>query len=294
MALAVSSALYAIGYVLARYIDPASGAGMFTAQAMFFSWLTLFLFAKSPSLRKPTFAGWAAMAFNGVAGPFTVYLIMLGSMSVTPALSSLIVISNVLFIALIARALGRKRFVGAQAPALAVGFAGVAYISAAHGALYGDPRGTLFLTLASLMIAASTIVIERPLAEVGWAPVSRWVSAISAVTAVLAIAIQGGLHFHSPSQTGLAIIMGVFSLGAPGILYSRGMSILGSADTAVFKLLIPFFSLLYGAAIFREIPDPGSFAAGLLVAGALMAYHYSGHVRAETVPDEKLGAQEEG
>ncbi|MDH5638666.1 MAG: hypothetical protein OEZ04_09255, partial [Nitrospinota bacterium] len=35
-------------------------------------------------------------------------------------------------------------------------------------------------------------------------------------------------------------------------------------------------SLLYGAALFGEIPDIGSFMAGLMVVGALAVYHHSG------------------
>jgi len=275
-ALVASSALYGSGYVLARYIDPGAGVGMFVTQSMVFSWLTLALMVPGKLEKRPSPGAWAAMAFNGATGPFIVFLIMLGSQAVTPALSSLIVISNVLFIALFARLLGRKRFSGVQAPALVAGFAGVALISASRGGFYGETWGVAMLLMAAVMIALATISIEKPLMELGWGPVTRWTASIAAVTAVAGQAVLDGIHLHSAQQTALAAVMGVFSLGAPGILYSRGMSRLGSADSAVFKLLIPMFSLIYGAALLGELPDVGSFAAGVVVAVSLVVYHQGG------------------
>jgi len=293
-ALTLASALYGMNYVWARYVDPEVGAipqvgaiplsvidpsaGMmtFVVQASFFTWLTLFIFLRGRPRRKPSISHWVAMAFNGTSGPVILTLILLGSRLVTPALASIIVVSNVLFIAVIARAMGRKRFVGAQVPALVAGFMGVGWISASRGGFHGEAQGVALLTLAALLIAAATLTIEKPIKELGWAPVTRWVSTVSVIAGYCGLALFWEVRILSMSQTALSALMGIFSLGAAGILFSIGLSRLGSADTSVFKLLIPFFSLVYGAALFGEIPDVGSFMAGLMVVGALVVYHHSG------------------
>ena len=293
-ALTLASALYGMNYIWARYVDPLAGsnplvganplaapdpsAGMitFVAQASFFAWLTLFLFLRGGPGTRPSAAHWTAMVFNGVSGPVILSLILAGSRLVTPALASIIVVSNVLFIALFARATGRKRFTSAQVAALAVGFTGVGLIGASRGGFHGEALGVGLLTLAAMLIAAATITIESPIKELGWAPVTRWVAAVSALAGYCGLAFFWEVRILSAPQTVLSAFMGVFSLGLAGILFSIGLSRLGSADTSVFKLLIPFFSLIYGAALFGEIPDMVSFMAGLMVAGALVVYHRSG------------------
>ena len=299
-ALTLASALYGLNYVWARYVDPPEGvnplagvnppagvnplsgidpsAGMmtFVVQASFFTWLTLFIFLRGGAKRKPSVGHWVAMLLNGASGPVILTLILQGSRLVTPALASIIVVSNVLFIAVVARAMGRKRFVGGQVPALVAGFIGVGWISASRGGFHGEAEGVALLTLAALLIAGATLVIEKPIKELGWAPVTRWVSTVSVIAGYCGLALFWEVRILSVSQTALSALMGIFSLGAAGILFSIGLSRLGSADTSVFKLLIPFFSLLYGAALFGEIPDIGSFMAGLMVVGALAVYHHSG------------------
>jgi len=287
--LTLGSALYAMNYIWARYVhpiasgDPNMGMMVFVAQASFFTWLTLFIFLRGGPKQKPSLAHWGAMAFNGASGPVILTLILKGSILVTPSLSSIIVVSNVLIIAVIARAIGRKRFVGAQVPALIGGFIGVGWISASRGGFHGEAVGVGLLAIAAVLIAAATLTIEKPIKQLGWAPVTRWVSAVAVVASYGGLAALGEIRILSLSQTALSAVMGVFSLGLAGILFSIGLFRLGSADTSVFKLLIPFFSLIYGAALFGEIPDLGSFVAGLMVVGALAVYYHSGASRPETM-----------
>jgi len=274
--LVASSALFATGYIVARAIDPAGGMGMFVTQTMLASAVSLSLLGG----RRKRSAAWSghlpAIALNGAGTPAIVFLVLSGSKTITPSLASIIVISNVLLIALFAWALGRKRFNVREAAALAAGFGGVVWISLERGAIGGEWGGVVMLAASSLLIAVLTVAIERPIVEIGGVVVTRWIFWAAFAASFSATALTGGLRFYSMEQTGLAVFLGVFGMGASVLMFNIGMGRIGSADAAAFKLMIPFFALVYGFLILGEAPSPGSFAAGLVVVGSVWLYQRSG------------------
>ncbi len=275
LALVISSAFFASGYILARAIDPEVGMWMFVAQAMLFCALTLSFFGQRGA--KPRVSGRAVFAifFNGASSPIIVFMVMEGSRLVTPALASIIVISNVLMIAGLARALGRKRFTTSQVVALFTGFLGIIWISVERGSLSGEGTGVVYLLASAVIIAVVTISIEKSVVKIGWAKVTQWSFWVGFAIAFIAVIATGQFKFHSPLQTALAVVVGSLSLGAPVLLFNLGMSRIGSADAAAFKLLIPFFALIYGAIFLGQTPNINSSAAGLLVVGSLAVYQFS-------------------
>lgn len=276
IALVAASALFASGYIFARGINPEAGTGMFVVQAMFSCAFTMTLFggARRPGARV-TRRALAAVGFNGVGSPVIVYLVMEGSQVVTPSLAAILVISNVLMIAALTWALGRKRFTAAQLGALVTGFGGIIWISLGNGSLGGGGRGVISLLAAAVLIAALTVAIERPIVSIGWAAITRWSFWVAAVFSASVALITGSFGFHSPGQTALALGQGAMALGAPVLMFNMGISRLGSADAAAFKLLIPFFALIYGVVMLGEIPDPGLALAGLVVVGSVAVYQFS-------------------
>ncbi|HJM82915.1 MAG TPA: DMT family transporter [Nitrospinota bacterium] len=275
ISLVVSSAMFAIGYIIAHLINPAAGMGMFVCQAMFCSALLFFIFKGNKPIGKLNFYLVAAIAYNGVSSPIIVYLILTGSRMVSPSLAAILVISNVLMIAAMARLLNRKKFTVIQLASLIAGFIGVTWISLEKGAFSGEGVGASYLLLAAFLIATITIAIEGPIKDRGWAPVTRWSFSISFIVTLVTIYISGNFAFHSPGQSALAIVLGFIALGAPVLLFNRGMGILGSADAAATKLLIPFFSLIYGVVFLNDIPGISSLSAGLIVVGSVGIYQYS-------------------
>ncbi len=276
LSLILSSVGAASSYLLARGFDPAAGMGMLVSQA---------LIAGATLL---TIAGWnryswkvkrshiAPIMFNGFGAPMILFLVWRGAMVVTPALGAIIVISNAIMIAVITWALGRKQFAITQVAALATGFCGVVWISVERGALGGEGSGIASLIGGAILIALITVAMERPAMEAGALTVTRWSMWIASAVSLVILFATGGAHFYSFSQTGLAIALGIISISMPILLFNIGMSRIGAADAAVFKLLIPFFALLYGAVILKEIPSGNSILAGLVVIVSLAAYQYGG------------------
>ncbi len=274
-ALFFASALMASGYILVRAVDQKAGMGMFVMQSMFFCALAITFFRPGKPAKKVTRQDMTAIAFNGVATPVALFLVWEGARIVTPSLASIIVNSNVLMIALLAWALGRKKFKTAQLLALAVGFAGIVWISFERGSLGGEAQGVACLLAGAVVIAAITVIIERPVVEIGAVAVTRWSYWISFVVSLAVVLISGQLKFYSLWQSGLALITGGI-MGALALLFYLGMSRLGSADAAAFKLLVPFFALIYGFAILGLIPNLSSSIAGLLVIVSVAVYQFSG------------------
>jgi len=274
-ALFFASALMASGYILVRAIDPQAGMGMFVTQSMFFSALAVTFFGSRKPAKKITRQDMTAIAFNGVATPVALFLVWEGARVVTPSLASIIVNSNVLMIALLAWALGRKKFTMTQFLALSSGFAGIVWISLERGALGGEAAGVLSLLAGAVIIAAITVTIERAVVAIGPAAVTRWSYWISFVVSLAAMLISGQLKFYSFWQSGLAMVTGGI-MGALALLFYFGMSRLGSADAAAFKLLVPFFALIYGIVLLGLIPNLSSGVAGIMVVASVAVYQFSG------------------
>lgn len=274
-ALLSASALMASGYILVRAIDPEAGMGMFVMQSMFFCALAVTFFGSGKPAGQVTRSDMAAIAFNGVATPVALFLVWGGARVVTPSLASIIVNSNVLMIAFLAWALGRKKFTITQFLALASGFAGIVWISLERGALGGEAQGVAYLLAGAVVIAAITVIIERPVVEIGAVAVTRWSYWISFVVSLAVMLISGQLKFFSFWQSGLALVTGGI-MGALALLFYLGMSRLGSADAAAFKLLVPFFALIYGMVILGLVPNLSSGVAGVLVVASVAVYQFSG------------------
>jgi len=278
-ALIASSALFATGYIAARWIHPDAGMDMFVTQVMFAGAVALSFFKRKGSLKEYIHHHlWPIMA-NAAGTPVVVYFVLKGSRVITPSLSSIIVISNALLIAVIAWGIGRKRFTGIQTAALTAGFCGVVWISLERGALGGEWGGVAALLVSSVIIAVITVMLEDTVTGIGGLAPTLLIFWISFALCSIAMVFTQGVWFHSAGQTALAFFLGVFGMAAPVLLFNIGMGRIGAADAAAFKLLIPFFALVYGYLLLGEMPTASSALAGFLVIASVWAYHHYGERR---------------
>ncbi len=273
--LILSSAMFASGYILARAISPDVAMGMFVTLSMFFSAVTLSIFKGKRKRANISQGDIAAMVANGVGSPLIVFMGMEGAKTVTPALASVLVTSNVLMIALAAWALGRKLFRAKHVAALVCGFLGIVWISLERGVMGGEQRGIALLLGAAILIAFVTIIIEKPVFEIGWAPVTRWTFWMGSIFSAIYTLVIGQFGWLSVEQTLLCVVVGAISIAGPVVTFNLGMSKIGSADAAAIKLLIPFFALVYGILILDEYPAFKSFLAAIVVVVSVAMYQLS-------------------
>ncbi len=289
--LLISSAFFASGYPLAKFFDPGSGIGMLITQALFAGAVAITIATWKVSWKiKPRHI--APICFNGLLSPFALFAVWTGAMIVTPALASTIVISNSIMIAAISWAIGRKTFVKLEVIALVTGFCGVVWIGLQRGAFGGEAMGIAFLLSGAVLIATITLTIERAVIEAGGVTVTKWALWTSFVVALTFTWLAGQLKFYSMEQSGLAFFMGAFSIGTSVALFNSGMSKIGAADAAVFKLLIPFFALIYGMVFLGEAPGASSGFGALVVISSVAIYQMGNGGKVERAkPKEEAATQ---
>ncbi|VAX24457.1 Permease of the drug/metabolite transporter (DMT) superfamily [hydrothermal vent metagenome] len=277
-ALVASSCMFATGYLLTRAHDPQSGMGALIVQSLFAGAVTLTILVGRVNWKPPGEYKWHIL-FNGICSPLILYFVWTGAKVVTPALASIIVISNVLMIALASWALGRKKFNKAQAASLTLGFLGVVWISVERGALGGEGAGVVYLLIGAVLIATTTVVMEVPVKVMGGASATLLAMWSGFFVSLIFILATGGFEFYSLEQTGVAFTMGIVSIVLPVLFFNIGMNRIGAADAAAYKLLIPFFALVYGVIFLGEIPGFSASIGGLAVVASVAAYQRTGNAK---------------
>lgn len=273
-ALILFAALAGSSYVASQMIALDHHPYLVAVHGLFSGALFLTLIDKDRGFATPR-RHWWPLLFCGVGVAATPFLVLFGTRLVSPGLGAVLVISNVLIIAVLSWLLGRKRFTRSQIVSLAIGFAGVIVVSGAQANVEGQPEGVAALLGAALLIGLMTIVYEPTVQELGAIGATKRNFVVSFA---IAFAIAGGsglLSFHSIGQSLLGLGFGLFSVSAPILLFNVGMRLVGAADAANYKLLIPFFALLYAAVGFGKWPDPLSAVAAAVVVGSVAIYQRS-------------------
>lgn len=273
--LVVFAAMAATGYIMSRFIEPGT-TYIFAVHSLISS--AIFMIAidrrRGFAIAKPDRA---PIIFAGCGLAVIPFLVLEGSRAVSPSLASILVISNALMIAVMTWALGRNTFNHRQVVALITGFAGVVWISFEQGNVSGRPVGVVYLLVAATLIAMTTVAMERTVQKIGGlAATKRMMMAAVPVGIIILLITDHGVVFHSPTQSALGFLFGLISLGAPVLLFNVGMSMIGAADAANYKLLIPFFALLYGAIVIGETPEPELAVAGLVTVVSVALYQRAG------------------
>jgi drug/metabolite transporter (DMT)-like permease len=265
------AALAGTSYIASRYMAVDHHPYMVALHGLFAGAVLMTLIDRDRSIATPR-RHIGPVLFVGAGVATTPYLVLKGSLLVTPSLAAVLVISNALTIALFSWLLGRKRFTPAQVAALLTGFAGVVAVSWDQGTWGGAPTGVAYLLATSILIAAMTIVYEPTVRELGAVGATKRNFLVSFAVASCVAAGSGLLHFHSVAQSLLGVSFGLFSVTLPILLFNVGMRLIGAADAANFKLLIPLFALLYGVLLLGETPGALSTAAGGVIVASVAFY----------------------
>ncbi len=190
-------------------------------------------------------------AFNS-AIPFTLFAY--AALSITAGLASILNATVPLFAALVAWLWLRERLTWLQWLGLAIGFAGVLWLSAGSASFKPGGGGWAIGAglLASVSYAISGNLVKRYFAHVRPLAVATG-SQIAAATLLLPIAV-----FYLPPATPgpldwFAIIaLGVFCTGIAYALYFRLIARVGPTKTMAVTILIPAFAILWGVLFLAE------------------------------------------
>ncbi|MEO8185827.1 MAG: DMT family transporter [Burkholderiaceae bacterium] len=190
-------------------------------------------------------------AFNS-AIPFTLFAYAV--LSITAGLASILNANVPLFAALVAWLWLRERLTSLQWLGLAIGFAGVIWLSAGSASVKPGGHGWAIAAglLASVSYAISGSVVKRYLGHVRPLAVATG-SQIAASALLLPITL-----FYLPPAMPSAlewlglIALGVFCTGLAYALYFRLIVRVGLTKTMAVTFLIPAFAMLWGVVFLAE------------------------------------------
>ncbi len=196
------------------------------------------------------------------------------ALAITAGLASILNATAPLFTALVARLWLRERLTPLQWVGMAIGMAGVAWLSAskARFTLDGSALAIGAGVLASVSYGVSASVVKRyftgvrPLAV---AAGSQSGAALLLLPFALAAWPAGTLRFVDWAS---AIALGVLCTGLAYILYFRLIARVGPATAMTVTFLIPAFAMLWGGLILGEAVSVTMLAGcAVILAGTALA-----------------------
>ena len=212
--------------------------------------------------------------------PFSLFAY--AALTITAGLASILNATAPLFTALVAWLWLRERLTPLQWLGMAIGMAGVAWLSAskAQFAIGGSAWAIGAGVLASLSYGVSASVVKRyftgvrPLAV---AAGSQSAAAILLLPFAIAFRPAGALR---AIDWGAAIALGVLCTGLAYILYFRLIARVGPATAMTVTFLIPAFAMLWGGLILGEAVTRTMLAGcAVILAGTALA---TGMIRARS------------
>lgn len=204
--------------------------------------------------------------------PFSLFAY--AALTITAGLAAILNATAPLFTALVAWLWLRERLTALQWLGMAIGIAGVAWLSASK-AQFTVGGGALAIgagVLASLSYGVSASVVKRHFTGVRPLAVAAGSQSAAAILLLpFAIAFWPG----GPLRTvdwGAAIALGVLCTGLAYILYFRLIARVGPATAMTVTFLIPAFAMLWGGLILGEAVT-GTMLAGcaVILAGTALA-----------------------
>ena len=249
------AAIWGASFLFTRIAAPAFGpfaiADLRTAIAALVL-LSLLIWRGGVSELAPNAVRFVLLGTFNSAIPFTLFAY--AALSITAGLASILNATVPLFGALVAWLWVRERLTPIQWFGLAIGFAGVLWLSA--GSASFKPGGTGWAItaglVASVSYAISASLVKRYFSHVRPLAVAAG-SQIAASTLLLPITL-----FYLPpampsSLDWLALIaLGVFCTGIAYALYFRLIARVGPTKTMAVTFLIPAFAILWGVLFLAE------------------------------------------
>ena len=249
------AAIWGASFLFMRIAVPAFGplaiADLRTAIAALVL-LSLLLWRRGASELRPNALRFLLLGAFNSAIPFTLFAY--AALSITAGLASILNATVPLFAALVGWLWLRERLTLLQWLGLAIGFAGVLWLSADSASFKPGGHGLAILAglLASVSYAISGSLVKRYFAHVQPLAVATG-SQIAASALLLPITI----FFLPAAMPGLVdwlalIVLGVLCTGLAYALYFRLISRVGPTKTMAVTFLIPAFAIVWGVVFLAE------------------------------------------
>lgn len=210
-------------------------------------------------------------AFN-TAIPFALFAWAV--LSITAGMAAILNATAPLFTALVAWVWLRERLNPVQWIGMAIGFAGVLWLT---GARVGFAGGSSLLALVAALTATFSYGISASVAKRYFSGVRPLAVAAGSQTAAAALLLPFALAtlpetMPSPRDWAAAIALGVLCTGIAYILYFRLIARVGPATAMTVTFLIPAFAMLWGGLFLSETVSAAMLAGcAVILAGTALA-----------------------
>lgn len=191
--------------------------------------------------------------------------------------SSLILAGMPAIVTLCAGLLGIEHVTHRQRIAVLIATVGVAVVVLARGGGIDTSvgAGDALLLGAVVFWAAYTLMLRRYALPMSPLQVTAW-TVYTGTPGLILLGIPALLHtnWHHVSWAGWGGVLysALLSLVVAYVLWTRGISTIGAARTALYNTIVPLFATLIAVVVLHEKPGIGDLLGGLLiVAGVLLS-----------------------
>jgi drug/metabolite transporter (DMT)-like permease len=224
-------------------------------------------------LRRLRFS-WRWAALLGILEPGLTYIFgNIGYASGTVTVGLIIMSSETLILALLARALLKEHINNNEAIAIAAGFAGALLVGWSGVTTGGTAWGSLAFLLAACAAAGYAIAIRiysmrQPTFD---SFALTWAQTLVSMIIAIAIYVVGEpLNIGSTQAVWAAAGAGIFGVAIPFLLFSKAASHIPARHAAIALNIIPVVGISIGALLGRGYPTLWQYAGGALVIASLM------------------------
>ena len=218
---------------------------------------------------------WKWAVLLGLLEPGLTYIFgNIGYATGTVTVGLIIMSSETLILALLARLLLKEKIASVEAIAVAVGFMGALLVGWTGLALSGSAVGSIAFLLAAAAAAGYAIAIRiysmrQPQFD---AFALTWGQMLVSLTIAALIFVASGADLAvEPSAAWAAAGAGVFGVAIPFLLFSKAASVVPARHAAIALNIIPVVGISVGALLGRGVPTALQYAGGALVIASLMA-----------------------
>ncbi|HTN50254.1 MAG TPA: DMT family transporter [Burkholderiaceae bacterium] len=273
--LVLLAALWGASFLFTRMAVPAFGAlplaelRVAVAAAMLLPLLAL-RGGLSDLRQRP--ARFALLGTFNTALPFALFAWAV--LSITAGMASILNATAPLFTALVAWIWLRERLSALQWLGMAIGFAGVLWLT---GARLGFSGGSSTLALTAALCATFSYGISASVAKRYFGGVRPLAVAAGSQTAAALLLLPFAIATWPAAVPGVhdwaaAIALGVLCTGIAYILYFRLIARVGPATAMTVTFLIPAFAMLWGGIFLGETVSPAMLAGcAVILAGTALA-----------------------
>ncbi len=234
------------------------------------------------AVQRPSRAEWLLLLYSSIF--FTLIqqpAYFIGLEYSTAANASLIYAAAPLTTLLLEAVFLKTRIQGMKLLGAGLGFAGVLIIVQSSGQAWSIGEGDLYLLLAMLGLSVSVLFTPKLALTLSPLTITTYSSFVGTLLMMPAIGgewlLGGSVMPGSLWMWLLTAIAGLINVAA-GVLWIRGVAVVGPGTASLFHNLPPFIAILFGFLLLGEQVGVSQFAGGALI---LIGVFVTGWVRAD-------------